>query len=320
MLTLPGRAKERTALDRLLEAACAGQSGALVLWGEAGVGKSALLECAIGSASDMVVGAEAGMESEMQLAFAALHHLCAPLLDRLDTLPAQQRHALAFALGLGEGPVPDGFFGSLAAATAAAELVEAAARCGHPEFAGPALERIAETARASATEWALGIEARSRALLTNGDAAETLYREAIERLGRTRMRVQLARAHLLFGEWLRRERRRRDAREQLRIALEMFTAVGADAFAARAERELLATGERVRKRSVETRDALTAQEAQVARLARDGLSNAEIGVRLFISGHTVAYHMRKVFGKLDITSRNQLARVLRESAETARVP
>ena len=133
------------------------------------------------------------------------------------------------------------------------------------------------------------------------------------------MRVQLARAHLLYGEWLRRERRRRDARHDLRTAFEMFTSMGIEAFAGRAERELLATGERVRKRSVETRDDLTAQEAQVARLARDGLSNVEIGQRLFISQHTVSYHLHKVFTKLDITSRTQLDRVMPDNAHNSRV-
>jgi DNA-binding CsgD family transcriptional regulator len=133
------------------------------------------------------------------------------------------------------------------------------------------------------------------------------------------VRVQLSRAHLLYGEWLRRERRRVDARDHLRTAFETFVAMGIEGFAGRAERELLATGERVRKRRVETLDELTAQEAQVARLARDGLSNAEIGARLFISQHTVAYHLRKVFTKLDITSRNQLGRVLPESASAGQV-
>jgi DNA-binding CsgD family transcriptional regulator len=193
---------------------------------------------------------------------------------------------------------------------AVAELIEAAVRCGEHRLAERALERLAVTTRAGGTDWALGVEARSRALLTDGDVADGLYREAIERLGRTRNSLQLARAHLLYGEWLRRERRRVDAREQLRTALEMFTSMGIEAFAGRAERELLATGERVRKRSVETREELTAQEAQVARLARDGLSNAAIGARLFISQHTVAYHLRKVFAKLGITSRNQLGAAL----------
>jgi DNA-binding CsgD family transcriptional regulator len=133
------------------------------------------------------------------------------------------------------------------------------------------------------------------------------------------VRVQLARSHLLYGEWLRRERRRLDARDQLRTALELFTSMGVEAFAARAERELLATGERVRKRRIETREQLTAQEIQVARLAREGLSNADIGARLFISQHTVAYHLRKVFSKLGVTSRNQLARVLPESVSAAQV-
>ena len=194
------------------------------------------------------------------------------------------------------------------------ELIEAAVRCAEHPLAERALERLAESTRAGGYDWGLGVEARSRALLTYGDTADDLYREAIERLERTGNRLQLARTHLLYGEWLRRERRRLDAREQLRTALEMFISMGAEAFVGRAERELLATGERVRKRSIETTDALTPQEAQIARLARDGLSNAEIGGRLFISQHTVAYHLRKVFSKLEITSRSQLARVLPESA------
>ena len=150
------------------------------------------------------------------------------------------------------------------------------------------------------------------ALLSEGEVAERLYRDSIVHLSGNRVRLDLARTHLLYGEWLRRERRRLDAREQLRTALEMFTSMGTDAFATRAERELLATGERVRKRTVETRDELTPQEAQIARLASEGLSNADIGARLFISQHTVAYHLRKVFSKLGITSRNQLDRVLPE--------
>ena len=196
------------------------------------------------------------------------------------------------------------------------ELIEAAVRCGRPELGAGALELIAETTRASGTDWGVGIEARCRALLSDGAEADSLYREAIERLARTNVRVQLARAHLLYGEWLRRERRRVDAREQLRTALEMFTAMGIEAFVERAERELLATGERVRARGVETSDDLTAQEAQVARLARDGLTNAEIGERLFISQHTVAYHLRTTFTKLGVSSRSELGRALPESSDT----
>ena len=199
----------------------------------------------------------------------------------------------------------------------AVELIEAASHTGEVERAAGALEGLSRTARSSGSDWGLGVEARSRALLSDGDAAERLYREAIERLQRTRLRVDLARAHLLYGEWLRRERRRLDAREQLRTALEMFRRMRADGFADRAERELAATGERARKRTVETREELTAQEAQIARLARDGLSNSAIGERLFISEHTVAYHLRKVYTKLDITSRNQLGRVLPQSSDPA---
>jgi DNA-binding CsgD family transcriptional regulator len=208
-----------------------------------------------------------------------------------------------------------------AAIWALIELIEAAVRSGQPHLAGTALERVTEATRASGTDWALATEARCRALLSEGDGAETddLYHKAIEHSGSTSLRVHLARAHLLYGEWLRRERRRLEARDQLRTAFEMFNAMGIEAFAARAERELLAAGERVRKRSVETREELTAQEAQIARLARDGLSNAEIGERLFISQHTVAYHLRKVFSKLGITSRNQLSRVLPDSAGVGQV-
>ena len=186
------------------------------------------------------------------------------------------------------------------------ELIEAAVRSGKAERAGNALERLSETTRAGGTDWGLGIEARSRALLSVGGDAEALYREAIERLGRSCGAMALARAHLVYGEWLRRERRRLDAREQLRTAHEMFAEFGADAFAQRAERELLATGEHARKRTVETSDELTAQEALIARLARDGLSNPDIGARLFISPRTVEYHLHKVFAKLGIGSRNEL--------------
>jgi DNA-binding CsgD family transcriptional regulator len=190
------------------------------------------------------------------------------------------------------------------------ELAEAASRTGDTALVGAALDWLSERTRVTPTDWALGIEARVRALLNEGDAAENRYRESIAHLARTRARVELARAHLLYGEWLRRERRRIDAREQLRTAHDMLATMGIEAFAERARRELLATGETARKRTDETSAELTAQEAQIARLARDGLSNPEIGIRLFISPRTVKYHLHKVFTKLDITSRNELDRVL----------
>ena len=190
------------------------------------------------------------------------------------------------------------------------ELVEAAARSGEPIVAASALERLTERTCLSSGDWALGIDARSRALLSEGALAEELYVEAIDRLGRSRITVHLARAHLIYGEWLRRENRRIDAREPLRAAYSMFDAMGGEAFAERARRELVATGEKVRRRSVEMRDELTPQEAQIARLARDGYSSPEIGARLFISPRTVEYHLRKVFTKLDITSRKQLRTAL----------
>jgi DNA-binding CsgD family transcriptional regulator len=194
------------------------------------------------------------------------------------------------------------------------ELIEGAARSGQPERAADALQRLTESTRASGTELALGTEARSRALLSEGEAADSLYREAIERLARTRVSTAVARARLLYGEWLRRERRRLDARAQLRVAHEMFTTMGMEGFADRAARELLATGERARRRTPETSSDLTAQEAQIARLAGDGHTNPEIAARLFLSPRTVEWHLRKVFAKLDISSRHQLARVLTDGA------
>ncbi len=190
------------------------------------------------------------------------------------------------------------------------ELVEAAARCGRPEAAEAALGRLAEMARACGTDWILGVDARARALVSDAGDADELYRGAIARLGCTRFRVELARTHLVYGEWLRRKARRRDAREQLRIAHDMLTSIGMEAFAERARKELAATGERVRQRSVETRDDLTAQERQIAQLARDGLSNPEIGARLFLSPRTVEWHLRKVFTKLGVRSRRELASAL----------
>jgi DNA-binding CsgD family transcriptional regulator len=187
------------------------------------------------------------------------------------------------------------------------EVIEGAVRCGQTERAFRAFERVEATTSAAGTDWGLGIEARLRALLSTGDEADDLYREAIARLDRTTIRVQLARTHLLYGESLRRERRRLDAREQLRTAYELFKDFGVEAFAERARLELEATGERARKRTSDTRDELTAQETQIARLAAEGNTNREIAERLFISASTVEYHLRKAFRKLDIRSRTQLA-------------
>ncbi|MER6593024.1 AAA family ATPase [Micromonospora purpureochromogenes] len=186
------------------------------------------------------------------------------------------------------------------------ELIESATRTGRTDLAAEALDRLAGKARASGTDWALGVEARARALLCEGDDAEGRFRAAVEHLSRARVRAELARAHLLYGEWLRRANRRVDARGELTIAYEMFSAMGMEGFAERTRRELVATGATMRKRSGETRNDLTAQEAQIARLARDGLSNPEIGEQLFISARTVEWHLRKVFTKLSISSRRQL--------------
>jgi DNA-binding CsgD family transcriptional regulator len=201
--------------------------------------------------------------------------------------------------------------GGLAAPNwALTELVEAAARLGHRGAAEQAFADLSQMTGASGTEWALGIEARSRALLSDGHRAEPLYREAIERLGRTRISTDLARARLVYGEWLRRGRRRTEARGQLRTAQEMFTATGAEAFAERAHRELMAAGAKAARRTVAGRSQLTAREAQIARLAGDGLSNPEISTRLFLSPRTVEYHLGNVFAKLGIASRHQVGRAL----------
>src|SRR5215218_8342340 len=183
------------------------------------------------------------------------------------------------------------------------ELIEAAVRSGNTDLAPAALERLVASAEASATDWGLGTAARSRALLSESGAAEECYAEAVDRLSRTPLRAELARAHLLYGEWLRRQGRRTDARMQLRTAHQMLATIGMEAFAERARGEHRATGEKVRRRTVETRDELTPQEQQIARLARDGLSNPEIGARLFLSPRTVEWHLKKVFTKLAISSR-----------------
>jgi DNA-binding CsgD family transcriptional regulator len=194
------------------------------------------------------------------------------------------------------------------------ELVEAGVRSGQAEDAATAFDRLRERTHASGTAWALGVEARSRALLHDDEAA---YQESIDQLTRSRAAVELARSRLVYGEWLRRENRRVDAREQLRAAHESFSHMGAEAFAGRARRELVATGETARKITADNWDALTPQELQVARLARDGYTNPEIGAQLFISARTVEYHLHKVFRKLEVSSRRQLRDALEESSHQA---
>ena len=197
------------------------------------------------------------------------------------------------------------------------ELIEAAARTGNQRvIADDALDWLAGTTQASGTDFGMGIEARSRALLSEAEAAEASFCEAIDRLSRTRRRPDLARSHLLYGEWLRRQRRRRDARDQLHTAFAMFDSIGMDAFAGRARAELRATGERARPRSPGAPEVLTPQEEQIAGLVAEHLSNREIAARLFISASTVEYHLRKIFRKLGVSSRTQLARTLRKNKET----
>jgi len=195
------------------------------------------------------------------------------------------------------------------------ELIEAGVRSGITDEASAALDRLSARTRASGTDWALGIEAGSRALLSEGAAAEAHHREAVERLARSRGVVHLARARLRYGEWLRRENRRVDAREQLREAYDQFSRIGAEAFAERARGELLATGETAPRRTLETRDVLTSQEAQIARMASERQTNPEIGAKLFISPRTVEYHLRKVFTKLDVNSRKELRSALAAISE-----
>jgi DNA-binding CsgD family transcriptional regulator len=468
---LLGRARECALLNDVVSAIRRGEGRSLVLRGEAGIGKTALLEYLVESASDLTVVRAVGVESEMELAYASLHQLCGPLLNRLWMLPPPQRRALEVVFGLSDGDAPDRFlvglavlslvsevsgdrpmlcviddaqwldqasasslafvarrlladpvglvfaarepgelqsvpelevkglvdgdarallgsavmfkldeqvrerivaetrgnplallelpqrltatqlaggFGlvdardlsgrieesfvrlgryheALAAAQevgpqdlntenwAISEQIEAAARGGRLEIAADGVRRLQEITHDGGTDWGLGLSARCAALVSEGDAAENLYREAIERLARTRLRPELARAHLAFGEWLRREGRRVDARAHLRTAHDTLAGMGMEAFADRARRELLATGEKARKRIVETRDDLTAQERQIAELARDGLSNPRIGARLFLSPKTVEWHLHKVFGKLGIRSRHELADALQSS-------
>ena len=245
--------------------------------------------------------------TESGLGVQTCQWVCAVLyngLGRYEDALAEARHASEETLE----PV--------VSAWALAELIEAASRTGKTRVADEALERLVDAASAGATDWGLGVLARSRALLSEGDDSERSYREAIERLGRTRLRPELARAHLVYGEWLRREDRRVDARAQLRSAHDLFTSIGMGAFAERARGELQATGEHVRRHTVEARDDLTAQERQIAELAREGLTNPEIGARLFLSPRTVEWHLRHVFTKLGVRSRRELFKALPGSDPT----
>ncbi|HEY4464595.1 MAG TPA: AAA family ATPase, partial [Streptosporangiaceae bacterium] len=239
---------------------------------------------------------ELAAASAQEMAAVSAHWGAAVLYNGL----ARYEEALAAARQATSNP-----FEPMVSIFALPELVEAAVRAGDAELAHDALVRLAETTQACGNDAGVGIEVRCRALLSDGAAADELYREAVDRLSRTRVRPELARAHLLYGEWLRRDNRRAGARAQLRTAYDMFTAIGMEAFAERARRELTATGETVRKRSVETVTTLTAQEAYIARLARDGLTNPEIGARLFLSARTVEWHLRKIFTKLGIGSRRE---------------
>jgi DNA-binding CsgD family transcriptional regulator len=267
--------------------------------------------------TEMLVLAMRGSEAE---AVSLIERTIGHVVDVRQGIAATVAHWAAAILYNGLGRYEDARAAAEAAISASLdmfaamwslpELVESAARTGAADAARHGVERLTETTRPAGTDWGLGVEARSRALISEGVVAEALYREAVDRLRRTKLRADLARSHLLYGEWLRREGRRRDAREQLRTAHAMFTGIGMEAFAERARRELVATGETVRKRGAATRDELTAHERQIARLARDGLSNPEIGARLFLSPRTVEWHLRKVFAKLGIRSRQDLASAL----------
>jgi len=262
-----------------------------------------------------------GREAE---ASALIAHAIEPAVSSRQGLAAIHAHWAAAVLYNGLGRYEEAMsaarqatantFDPWASTWALPELVEAGARGGEAGLARDALKQLAEITQACGNNPALGIEARCQALLSDGTDADHLYREAIDRLGRTELRPELARAHLLYGEWLRREGRRVDAREQLRTAQDMLATIGMEAFAERARRELIATGEAVRKRSVETLTTLTAQEALIARLARDGRTNPEIGAQLFLSARTVEWHLRKIFTKLGISSRRELHTALAQAA------
>jgi DNA-binding CsgD family transcriptional regulator len=245
----------------------------------------------------------------MWLTFA--HSATAELYNGLG----RYEEALAEGRRAAEDPIDSSY-----SAWGLVELIEAAVRCDAKELAADAMRRLSDATSASGTDFALGIEARCRALVSESASAESLYREALERLERTSVRVELSRAHLLYGEWLRRNRRRLDAREQLRRAHAMFAEFGMEGFAERARVELEATGEHARRRAVETLDELTPQEAQISRLAADGATNQEIAARLFISASTVDYHLRKAFRKLGVRFRTQLAQHVLKAGSRSEIP
>jgi DNA-binding CsgD family transcriptional regulator len=259
-------------------------------------GREAEASAAIASAIEQAAGGSLGAAIWAHWAAAVLYNGLARYEEAMAS--ARQSTSNAFELWVSVWALP--------------ELVEAAARAGDTELARDALDRLAETTQPCGTDDALGIEARSRALLSEGATAEGRYRESIDRLSRTQLRPELARAYLLYGEWLRREGRRGDARKQLRIAYDMCVVIGMEAFAERARGELVATGDNVRRPTADTREQLSPQEHQIARLARDGLSNPEIGAQLFLSARTVEWHLSKVFAKLRIRSRRELRTALPE--------
>jgi DNA-binding CsgD family transcriptional regulator len=265
--------------------------------------------------TSLVLAAWRGQEARASELIAATIEDTAPEAERLATSLAEYARAV---LCNGLGRYQEAFTAANRACVhedlgpyprALLELVEAGARCNAQEIASDGLARLEAWARTSGTDWALGVRARSAALLSEGEQAERLYEEAIELLARSRASLHLARAQLLYGEWLRRENRRVDARVQLRAAHDVFSHISAEGFAERTLRELLATGATARRRTDEARAFLTPQEAQIARLAQEGFSNPQIGAQLFISPRTVQYHLRKVFQKLDISSRHQLGRI-----------
>jgi DNA-binding CsgD family transcriptional regulator len=237
---------------------------------------------------------EGGGLTRVEGAAAMLYNALGRYAEAVDAAERASSHPEEIGLGVSALP----------------ELIEAAVRNDQPDRAAAAMQRLSIAVEASGTDWALGLEARSRALVSADTAADPFYRKAIDHLTRTRARVDLARAHLIYGEWLRRQKRRLDAREHLRVAHEMFIGMGLEAFAERTVRELKAAGGRATTSGRRSTADLTPQEAQIARLAREGLSNADIGSRLFISPRTVEYHLAKVYQKLGITSRTSLPQIL----------